>query len=283
VLKDNGGPTKTHALGQNSPALGKASASVANYSVYDQRGTARDLGAADIGAYEVQHPLAPVGVPTTLATLYAPKPSATANEAFVKGLYQSTLLRAPDAGGLAGWVAALNGGMSRNTVANGFVNSTENRTNQVTFFYRYFLSREPDTGGLNGWVTFLQSGADEGEVLTGFILSPEFSGNNSNTQFVSLMYYALLGREADTGGLNNWLNQLNSGTNRATLVQNFLRSEEGLNRVVRSLFHAYLKREADAGGLSTFRTQLLSGTTFGRVATSILGGQEFFNNAGSNM
>ncbi len=283
ALVDNGGLTRTHALGQNSPALGKASSTVAGYSVYDQRGTARDLGAADIGAYEVQHPLAPVGVPTTNAALFAPKPSATANEAFVKGLYHATLLRAPDAGGQATWLTNLANGMSRDTVANGFVNSTENRRNQVTFFYRYFLSREPDTGGLNGWVTFLQSGADEGEVLTGFILSAEFSGNNNNAQFVNLMYYALLGRAADTAGFNDWVNRLNTGTSRADVVRDFLRSEEGLNRVVRSLFQAYLKREADAGGLNSFRTQLLSGSTFGQVAVSILGGQEFFNNAAANM
>jgi Domain of unknown function (DUF4214) len=231
----------------------------------------------------VQHPLATVGAPTTLALLYAPKPSATQNEAFVKGLYQSTLLRAPDAGGLANWLAALAGGASRSTVANGFVNSTENRRNQVTFYYRYFLGREPDSGGLADWVGRLQSGQDEGTVMTGFILSAEFSASNTNAQFVNLMYYALLGRAADTAGFNDWLNRLNTGTPRADVVRDFLRSTEGLNRVVRSFFQTYLKRAADAGGLNTYRNQLLSGSTFGQVATSILAAQEFYTNAGNNM
>jgi hypothetical protein len=217
-----------------------------------------------------------------MAGLYAPKPSGSANEAFVKGLYQATLLRAPDASGQAHWLSQLANGMTREQVANGFVNSTENRRNQVTFFYRYFLNREPDAPGLAAWVGALQGGMDEGSVMTGFILSAEFSGSNNDTQFVNLMYYALLGREADTNGLVHWLVQLSSGTSRGTVVQNFLRSEEGLNRVVRSLFQAYLKRAADAGGLTTFRTQLQNGTTFGQVATSILGGQEFFNNAAAN-
>jgi Domain of unknown function (DUF4214) len=120
-------------------------------------------------------------------------------------------------------------------------------------------------------------------VMTGFILSAEFSASNTNAQFVNLMYYALLGREAETAGFNFWMNNLANGMSRETVVQNFLRSEEGLNRVVRSLFQAYLKREADAGGLNSFRTQLQNGITFGQVATGILGGQEFFNNATANM
>ena len=33
-------------------------------------------------------------------------------------------------------------------MAAGFFNSTENRSNQVTFFYRYFLGREADATGL---------------------------------------------------------------------------------------------------------------------------------------
>ncbi len=283
-LASNGGPTRTHALGQNSPALGKASASVAGYSVYDQRGTARDLGAPDVGAYEVQHPLAPVGAPTTLATLFAPKPSATPNEAFVKGLYQATVLRAPDAGGLANWLTNLSNGMSRNTVAYGFVNSTENRTNQVTFFYRYFMTREPDTGGLNDWVGRLQSGQDEGTVITGFILSDEFSANNTNAQFVNLMYHALLGRAADTAGFNDWMTKLTGGGwTRDGVVTFFLRSEEGLNRVVRGMFQTYLKRPADTMTLETFRAYLNANHTFGKAAILMLGSDEFFNNATANM
>jgi hypothetical protein len=281
-LADNGGFTNTHALGQNSPALGKGSTAFDSYVPWDQRGAARDNGTPDIGAYEVNHPLAPVGVPTTLGELFQPKPSASANEAFVKGLYQATLLRAPDAAGLAGWVAQLNSGVSRSTVANGFVNSTENRQNQVTFFYRYFLNRDPDAAGLNGWVIILQAGTDEGQVMTGFILSNEFSGMNNNAQVVNLMYYALLSRQADTAGFNGWVNALNSGQSRGVVVNAFLRSEEGLNRVVDSLFQVYLKRYGSAGDLGAFRT-FLNTNTFGQAATLILSSAEFFTNAGNNL
>jgi hypothetical protein len=281
-MANNGGLTSTHSLGLNSPALGKGSTTVANYQPFDQRGAARDNGTPDIGAFEVNHPLATVGAPTTLAGLYQPKPSASANEAFVKGLYQSTLLRAPDAAGLAGWIAQLNGGTSRSTVANGLVNSTENRRNQVTFFYRYFLSREPDTAGLNGWVAQLQSGTDEGQVMTGFILSNEFSGQNNNSQFVNLMYYALLSRQADTAGFNGWVSALNGGMSRATVVNAFLRSEEGINRVVDGMFQTYLKRYGTAGDLGAYRT-FLNSNTFGQAAIVMLASAEFFTSAGNHL
>jgi hypothetical protein len=279
---DNGGLTRTHLLNQNSPALGKASTSVPGYVPYDQRGTPRDQSAPDIGAYEVQHPLATVGAPTTLTALYQPKPSATANEAFVKGLYQSTLLRAPDAAGLAGWVSQLNAGTPRSNISWGFVNSIENRTNQVTFFYRYFLKREPDTAGLNGWVDVLRGGANEVGVMIGFVLSDEFTGSNNNTQFVNLMYYAILGRQADTAGFNGWVNALNAGMSRNTVVNAFARSDEAYNRVIGSQFQTYLKRYPSVTEVSLYRT-FLATNTFGAMSVNILGSAEFFNNAAANL
>ncbi len=50
-LADNGGPTPTRALADDSPA--RAAANPATCPTTDQRGVARDGGACDIGAYEV--------------------------------------------------------------------------------------------------------------------------------------------------------------------------------------------------------------------------------------
>jgi hypothetical protein len=96
------------------------------------------------------------------------------------------------------------------------------------------------------------------------------------------MYYALLGRQADSAGLNGWINQLNSGTSRASVVSGFLRSLESLNRVTSSLYVSYLVRLPDAPTLSSFASYL-GNHTFGQVATLILSGQEFYNNAANNI
>jgi hypothetical protein len=54
-LRDNGGPTKTHALMSHSPAIDTGNTFANGLSPYDQRGQARVSGTkADIGAHEVQ-------------------------------------------------------------------------------------------------------------------------------------------------------------------------------------------------------------------------------------
>lgn len=101
--------------------------------------------------------------------------------AFVTRFYQQCLDRQPDAGGLAGWVNALQShSISGATVANGFINSTEfvnkNLSNdaylQVT--YRAFFDREPDPQGYSNWMGLLNAGNSRQYVLAGFVNSTEF-------------------------------------------------------------------------------------------------------------
>ncbi len=279
TLAANGGPTLTHALVQNSLAIGGGSETVAGFIRYDQREAGRDVGDPDIGAFEVQHPLAPVGVPVNDAKLFSPQPSPNANTAFIKGMYHATLLRDAESSGLDFWLGQLAAGVSRETVALGFINSFENRANQVTFFYRYFLKRDSEPVGLNFHVARLQSGVDEATVMTGFVLSPEFAGQNNNTSFVNLMYYAVLGRQAEASGFNSWKFQLDSGTlSREQVVNGFLRSGEGIGRVVQSYFQSYLKHPADPSGSGFFTNLIVAGNTFGSVAAKILASDDFYFN-----
>jgi hypothetical protein len=61
-LTDNGGPTKTRALGAGSAALDQVPAAAAGCPATDQRGVGRPQGAAcDIGAYEVAPPAVTTG------------------------------------------------------------------------------------------------------------------------------------------------------------------------------------------------------------------------------
>lgn len=55
-LADNGGPTKTMAIGTNSPAFDKIPITPTNYPSTDQRGVPRPIGSgADIGAFEFEN------------------------------------------------------------------------------------------------------------------------------------------------------------------------------------------------------------------------------------
>ena len=103
-------------------------------------------------------------------------------------LYHATLGRDPDGGGLAGWTNALAGGQSLESVAGGFVGSTEFETVYgalddeafVTLLYNNVLNRSPDAGGLASWVGRLSDGDTRAEVVLGFSQSPEFRTNTAD-------------------------------------------------------------------------------------------------------
>ena len=281
-LQDNGGPTQTMALLPGSPAL--AQVPVYGAVTTDQRGAARGPGLTDVGAYEVQNPLSAVGVPADARTLFGPQPNASADIAFVRGLYQATLLRAGEDAGVNYWVGRLNAGVGRADVAQGFYNSSENRGNQVKFFYRYFLGREGSPGEVQGWVNVLQAGVDEAVVMQGFLLSQEYTASNSNAQFVSTMYYAILGRPGDAAGFAGWQNALDTNQlTRDKVAQSFIRSTEAVTRVVANDYAVYLKREASPSDVDFWLGQVQSGLSFGAVATACLGSQEFYNAAAANV
>jgi Domain of unknown function (DUF4214) len=278
-LAPNGGFTPTMLPQEGSPVLGAGSMMT---TLTDQRGVPRSA-TPDLGAVEVQHPLTTVGIPSDLFTLTSPHPDASSNEAYLKALYWATFTRAADPGGLTFWMSQLtSGASSRTQVAASFYNSSENRLDQVTFFYRYFLGRAPDSDGGKYWVGKLQTGEDEGDVMSGFILSPEYTGQNDNAAFVNTMYYALLGRSSDQTGSAYWNGQLNSSAlTRLQVLDEFLRSEEGIQRVIASDYVAYLRRTPSSAEVQPFAASIEAGATFGSVAEALLSSNEFFNDAAS--
>jgi hypothetical protein len=106
----------------------------------------------------------------------------------VARLYDTVLGRLPDLSGLTNWTQSLESGTSLQTVANGFVGSTEfqtvygalNNTDFVTLLYANVLHRAPDTSGLNNWVNLLTTGQDtRAQVVVGFSESLEHIANTA--------------------------------------------------------------------------------------------------------
>ena len=65
---------------------------------------------------------------------------------------------------------------------------------------------------------------------TGFFHSKEYLNKNmTNDQYVCTPCRTFFGREANTGGYNNWMNKLNSGTSRETVLMGFANSKEFAN------------------------------------------------------
>ncbi len=82
--------------------------------------------------------------------------------------------------------------------------------------YNASFKRLPDPDGLEYWINQFSSGANTIRVVaSSFLGSDEFAerygSNVTDETFVNTLYKNVLGRDADPGGLNYWLGQLNSG------------------------------------------------------------------------
>jgi len=84
----------------------------------------------------------------------------------------------------------------------------------ITQMYNAAFKRLPDPDGLRYWIGNFSSGKDdERAVASSFLASAEFKeryGEDiSNESYVNTLYLNVLGRDADMGDLNCWLDQLN--------------------------------------------------------------------------
>ena len=169
--------------------------------------------------------------------------------------------------------------------------------------YKTCLSREADSDGLSYWTGRIRSGNIKGiEIAGSFVFSTEFTKKNyCNEHFVKQIYPALMGREADAGGLAYWVGQLDSGKmNRESLLNSFASSAEYKNlcnnagielgaarkvpkygvlpygpcavcgektkvvQFVERMYTECLKRSAESGGLNYWSKELCNHTKTGK-------------------
>lgn len=228
---------------------------------------------------------------------------------FVTRLYQGFLNRKPDEGGLKNWSTLLAEGKSTGcSVAKGFAHSPEfqnlglDDTGYITALYHTIFGREPDEGGLNSWLTVLNNGCTRDKVLEGFLKSDEMLNlcteagidrgtyksyavvdqNYGVTSFVSRLYLLIMGRKADSSGLESWVSILLSGKKTASeVVVKFFTSEEWKNRettdegFVTAAYQAVLGREPDEGGLTGWVNALANGKDRMDVLSGFLKSDEF--------
>ncbi|WP_132254415.1 DUF4214 domain-containing protein [Methylobacterium segetis] len=160
-----------------------------------------------------------------------PRFNDPSNAGYVEELYQTVLGRAGDAAGAAYWTAALNGGLSRAAAADGFVFSAEH-------------------------LDQLQPAFDAG------IFVPDTTAAD-----VSRLYYGVLDRSPDTGGLQAWHTQADFGTSLSAIAQSFLLSPEYAAQnptiptdaaYVAALYEGALGRAPEAAGAQYWESALAS-------------------------
>jgi hypothetical protein len=179
----------------------------------------------------------------------------TSATAFVTDLYHTFLQREPDSAGLSYWVGQL-ACLTRNMLISQFAYSNEFKqlmtdtfgpdttrpeNSLVNDLYRGFLSRFPDTAGFNSYLAQMRTaqctGADavknlSYQIALSFVQSAEYAARNrDNTGYVEDLYNGILRRGADCAGFTAWVNSLNSGTSRASVLKSFTDSTEFQTRV----------------------------------------------------
>ena len=106
------------------------------------------------------------------------------------------------------------------------------------------------------------------------------------TSFIERFYTNILGRASDPGGLNSWLNVINTQS-AAAVALGFLNSVEFLNKnlndyaFVDTLYRTLFDREGDAGGMAAWIDQLGAGKLREMVIWGFLRSAEFKNLADS--
>lgn len=113
------------------------------------------------------------------------------------------------------------------------------------------------------------------------VLTLSYLVGTVNQRTVNQIYLDILGRNADSSGLNYFVTYLNQGHSRGEVANILLTSQEYRMKTVQSLYQTYLGRNADTGGMNNFLGLLQSGGTMDNVRTTILGSAEYYSRAGS--
>jgi cyclophilin family peptidyl-prolyl cis-trans isomerase len=217
---------------------------------------------------------------TTSASSTATVTAVSANQRFVRRLYQNLLNRLPDAQGLQYFTAVLDLGLAnRFQVTLAIEASFEHRIDQVTQAFNTFLGRPPDTPTGSRLVVFLGQGGTVSQMDVILTNTPEYfqnHGGNSASGFASALFTDGLKRSIDTTTLNNFL-QTTSGLSREKIADLVFSSPEFQQDIIQGVFNQFLNHPADANALSIF-TQILQEHNLHDefVVMTVGGSPEFF-------
>jgi glucose/arabinose dehydrogenase len=135
-----------------------------------------------------------------------------------------------------------------------------------------------------GGITDLKIGPDGLLYVLSFGLGRIFVISN-NAVFVRQQYLDFLDREPDSGGHSAWVNALNNGMPRASMIEAIMDSGEFRlkGKFIAQAYLGVLARDADHGGFRAWLGALLGGMSREQIVQSFLNSGEFQANFGSNL
>lgn len=208
-----------------------------------------------------------------------PDAATTANEHWVRRVYNDLLHRDADEVGLVYFTSMLGQGESRAQAVTEIEQSAEYRNAVIEHLFVQYLHRDADSAGQQAFLAMLAHGATLDDVARAILASPEYyqRAGGGNAAYLSHLYSDVLGREIDSTGAAAWGQKLNSGESRASIADRILHSQEADTLLVRSLYESHLHRQADAAGLHAFVGALEAGGSAEAVRAGILGSGEYFS------
>ncbi len=219
-----------------------------------------------------------------LASSSAPArvPGGNANERFLNQLYLDLLRRPIDSGGLSGWEARLNAGVSRGAIALAIEGSREFALTTLTGLSRSILSQAPTASMVAQALTLQARGQSDPTALQAIVLnSPEFFRARAGVTpagFVAAVSRAVTGQPPDPARYPALL-ALASRGNRAAVIAGVLTGPAGLSAQVVNDYAKYLGRTPQDGDVAYFVTQLQQNVSAAAVITQFVASPEYFRKA----
>jgi hypothetical protein len=213
--------------------------------------------------------------------------AVTPSQNFVSQAFLDLLGRQVDPSGLSTFSSQVDGGLSRNTVAQEIEHSPEFLAREINLLYGMALNRAADPTGLNVNLAALQTGSRLEQVLVGILSSPEFfqAHGSTNDGWLDGAYAVLqIGHPTgtvDPAGRIGWDQVFAMGTPRsqvASLLANGLQYERN---VVTTFYSTLLHRAPDPTGLNSW---VGFDQLFGQLAVeaNLIGSPEYFGLAQGN-
>lgn len=229
--------------------------------------------------------------------------SSTSPGGQIYAIYDGLLGRAPDTIGLQQNVDALTKGASIHDIARDILASSEGQLRFGGLSDRQFVEqlydsafhRQPDADGLSDWVTKLSTGMARADVALGFALSSENIAGledvynegifvpDADAANVARLYYTVLGRAPDVGGLQTWTDLIGQGMSLQNVARLILGSDEyevrstGLtdSQFVEGMYQQILGRTGESEGVQNWSEALTQGTERAAVASAFINSIEF--------
>ena len=247
-------------------------------------------GAAPLGTSDTDND----GVPDSVEPGEGLNPYVKDNNVFASARlfamqqYRDFLNREGDSGGITFWTNQINSGAStRAQGVESFFNSGEfqNAVAPVTRLYFAYFLRIPDYAGLMFWINYSKTHSLD-EVSNAFAASSEFAsryGALTNSQYVTLVYQNVLGRNPDSAGLAYWTNQLDTAARtRGQVMLGFSESPEyqstSFSKIyVTMMYVGMLRRAPDQAGFDYWVGYLNGGSSGLALITGFLSAAEYHN------